>query len=94
MAGPSNRALYALPSVQQRSKNAIRLGEDAGDLLHASLVHTLGLLDLLAVLEDNDGRDLGHVEVGLGSSQQTASHGGISNSQLTLAASCLETSTL
>ena len=43
----------------------MRLGEDAGNLLHTGLVHALGLLDLLAILEDNDGWDLGHVEVGL-----------------------------
>lgn len=66
MAEPSNRTLHALPSVQQRPNNAIRLGEDAGNLLHAGLVHALGLLDLLAILEDNDGWDLAHVEVGLG----------------------------
>lgn len=94
MAEPSKPTLYALPSVQQRPKNAIRLGQDAGNLLHAGLVHTLGLLDLLAVLVDNDGWDLGHVEVGLDSIQQTASYGANSNSLLTLAASCLETSTL
>lgn len=64
--------LHALLAVQQRPETTIRLCEHGGDLLHAGFVHALSLLNLLAILEDDDGWGLGYVEVGLRASQNCA----------------------